>query len=147
MHPLESLKSGVGCGCWKSSVLLVSEAQRRNWPAQVTPQQQSATVNSDGKWLPPVVPGLRGDVRHGRDHSTRAVWHCRRNGPEIGRTDRQMLPAGGALLLLARRCRRYGAAATSAEAVPLHPLFSLPARVNTSPASRQIARRRLSVMR
>ncbi len=77
--------------------------------------------------------GLRGDVRHGRDHSTRgAVWHCRKMALKVI-TDRQMLPAGGALLRWPLSLQAlWGLLRHRLRSGSLHP-FRLPARGMPAP--------------
>ncbi|SUH32493.1 phage tail tape measure protein [Salmonella enterica subsp. enterica] len=81
MHPLESLKSGVSWLLEKLGIVS-KEAAKAKLPAQVT-QQQSATVNSDGKVvLPPGgFPAYAGMYDTGGIIPPRAVWHCRRKWP------------------------------------------------------------------
>ncbi len=144
IHPPGHLNP-VCHGCWKSSNIVSKEAARAKLPAQVT-QPQSATVNGDGKVvLPPRrVPAYAGMYDTGGIIPTRAVWHCRRKWPEIGRTDRQMLPAGVLLHWLCR-CWRDGVAATPAGTARF--IRSVCLRGHTRRSEGADSRRQLFVMR
>lgn len=127
MHPLESLKSGVSWLLEKLGIVS-KEAAKAKLPAQVT-QQQSATVNSDGKVVLP--PG--GFPAYAGMYDTGGIIPCGQfgivgeNGPEIVNGPANVTSRRRTAALASVVAGVMGVAATPAEAAPLHP-FSLPAR-------------------
>ncbi|EKM0158291.1 phage tail tape measure protein [Salmonella enterica] len=127
MHPLESLKSGVSWLLEKLGIVS-KEAAKAKLPAQVT-QQQSATVNSDGKVvLPPGgFPAYAGMYDTGGIIPRGQFGIVGENGPEIVNGPANVTSRRRTAALASVVAGVMGVAATPAEAVPLHP-FSLPAR-------------------
>ncbi|MDJ4532547.1 phage tail tape measure protein [Salmonella enterica] len=127
MHPLESLKSGVSWLLEKLGIVS-KEAAKAKLPAQVT-QQQSATVNSDGKVvLPPGgFPAYAGMYDTGGIIPRGLFGIVGENGPEIVNGPANVTSRRRTAALASVVAGVMGVAATPAEAVPLHP-FSLPAR-------------------
>ena len=127
MHPLESLKSGVSWLLEKLGIVS-KEAAKAKLPAQVT-QQQSATVNSDGKVVLP--PG--GFPAYARMYDTGGIIPrgqfgiVGENGPEIVNGPANVTSRRRTAALASFVAGVMGVAATPAEVAPLHP-FSLPAR-------------------
>lgn len=126
MHPLESLKSGVSWLLEKLGIVS-KEAAKAKLPAQVT-QQQSATVNSDGKVvLPPGgFPAYAGMYDTGGIIPRGQFGIVGENGPEIVNGPANVTSRRRTAALASVVAGVMGVAATPAEAVPLHP-FSLPA--------------------
>lgn len=127
MHPLESLKSGVSWLLEKLGIVS-KEAAKAKLPAQVT-QQQSATVNSDGKVvLPPGgFPAYAGMYDTGGIIPRGQFGIVGENGPEIVNGPANVTSRRRTAALASVVAGVMGVAATPAEAAPLHP-FSLPAR-------------------
>lgn len=127
MHPLESLKSGVSWLLEKLGIVS-KEAANAKLPAQVT-QQQSATVNSDGKVvLPPGgFPAYAGMYDTGGIIPRGQFGIVGENGPEIVNGPANVTSRRRTAALASVVAGVMGVAATPAEAAPLHP-FSLPAR-------------------
>lgn len=127
MHPLESLKSGVSWLLEKLGIVS-KEAAKAKLPAQVT-QQQSATVNSDGKVvLPPGgFPAYAGMYDTGGIIPRGQFGIVGENGPEIVNGPASVTSRRRTAALASVVAGVMGVAATPAEAAPLHP-FSLPAR-------------------
>ena len=127
MHPLESLKSGVSWLLEKLGIVS-KEAAKAKLPAQVT-QQQSATVNSDGKVvLPPGgFPAYAGMYDTGGVIPRGQFGIVGENGPEIVNGPANVTSRRRTAALASVVAGVMGVAATPAEAAPLHP-FSLPAR-------------------
>ncbi|EBH8665073.1 phage tail tape measure protein [Salmonella enterica subsp. enterica serovar Luke] len=127
MHPLESLKSGVSWLLEKLGIVS-KEAAKAKLPAQVT-QQQSATVNSDGKVvLPPGgFPAYAGMYDTGGIIPRGRFGIVGENGPEIVNGPANVTSRRRTAALASVVAGVMGVAATPAEAAPLHP-FSLPAR-------------------
>lgn len=127
MHPLESLKSGVSWLLEKLGIVS-KEAAKAKLPAQVT-QQQSATVNSDGKVvLPPGgFPAYAGMYDTGGIIPRGQFGIVGENGPEIVNGPANVTSRRRTAALASVVAGVMGGAATPAEAAPLHP-FSLPAR-------------------
>ncbi|EIB9936227.1 phage tail tape measure protein [Salmonella enterica subsp. enterica] len=127
MHPLESLKSGVSWLLEKLGIVS-KEAAKAKLPAQVT-QQQSATVNSDGKVvLPPGgFPAYAGMYDTGGIIPRGQFGIVGENGPEIVNGPANVTSRRRTAALASVVAGVMGVAATPAGAVPLHP-FSLPAR-------------------
>lgn len=127
MHPLESLKSGVSWLLEKIGIVS-KEAAKAKLPAQVT-QQQSATVNSDGKVvLPPGgFPAYAGMYDTGGIIPRGQFGIVGENGPEIVNGPANVTSRRRTAALASVVAGVMGGAATPAEAAPLHP-FSLPAR-------------------
>ncbi|EIZ7347661.1 phage tail tape measure protein [Salmonella enterica] len=126
MHPLESLKSGVSWLLEKLGIVS-KEAAKAKLPAQVT-QQQSATVNSDGKVvLPPGgFPAYAGMYDTGGIIPRGQFGIVGENGPEIVNGPANVTSRRRTAALASVVAGVMGVAATPAEAAPLHP-FSLPA--------------------
>ncbi|VFS32373.1 phage tail tape measure protein [Salmonella enterica subsp. houtenae] len=133
MHPLESLKSGVSWLLEKLGIVS-KEAAKAKLPAQVT-QQQSATVNSDGKVvLPPGgFPLTRGCTTRAGSFHAGSLALSGENGPEIVNGPANVTSRRRTAALASVVAGVMGVAATPAKAVPLHP-FSLPARGIPAPA-------------
>ncbi|EDV0637561.1 phage tail tape measure protein [Salmonella enterica subsp. enterica] len=135
MHPLESLKSGVSWLLEKLGIVS-KEAAKAKLPAQVT-QQQSATVNSDGKVVLP--PG--GFSAYAGMYDTGGIIPrgqfgiVGENGPEIVNGPANVTSRRRTAALASVVAGVMGIAATPAEAVPLHP-FSLPARAYQPPLAK-----------
>ncbi|EAX3764987.1 phage tail tape measure protein [Salmonella enterica] len=127
MHPLESLKSGVSWLLEKLGIVS-KEAAKAKLPAQVT-QQQSATVNSDGKVvLPPGgFPAYAGMYDTGGIIPRGQFGIVGENGPEIVNGPANVTSRRRTAALASVVAGVMGVAATPAGAAPLHP-FSLPAR-------------------
>ncbi|EAS5791475.1 phage tail tape measure protein, partial [Salmonella enterica] len=127
MHPLESLKSGVSWLLEKLGIVS-KEAAKAKLPAQVT-QQQSATVNSDGKVvLPPGgFPAYAGMYDTGGIIPRGQFGIVGENGPEIVNGPANVTSRRRTAALASVVAGVMGVAATPAEVAPLHP-FSLPAR-------------------
>ena len=127
MHPLESLKSGVSWLLEKLGIVS-KEAAKAKLPAQVT-QQQSATVNSDGKVvLPPGgFPAYAGMYDTGGIIPRGQFGIVGENGPEIVNGPANVTSRRRTAALASVVAGVMGVAAAPAEAAPLHP-FSLPAR-------------------
>lgn len=127
MHPLESLKSGVSWLLEKLGIVS-KEAAKAKLPAQVT-QQQSATVNSDGKVvLPPGgFPAYAGMYDTGGIIPRGQFGIVGENGPEIVNGPANVTSRRRTAALASVVAGVMGVAATPAEAAPLHP-FSLSAR-------------------
>ncbi|EMM2360797.1 phage tail tape measure protein [Citrobacter freundii] len=127
MHPLESLKSGVSWLLEKLGIVS-KEAAKAKLPAQVT-QQQSATVNSDGKVvLPPGgFPAYAGMYDTGGIIPRGQFGIVGENGPEIVNGPANVTSRRRTAALASVVAGVMGGAATPAEVAPLHP-FSLPAR-------------------
>lgn len=127
MHPLESLKSGVSWLLEKLGIVS-KEAAKAKLPAQVT-QQQSATVNSDGKVvLPPGgFPAYAGMYDTGGIIPRGQFGIVGENGPEIVNGPANVTSRRRTAALASVVAGAMGVAATPAEVAPLHP-FSLPAR-------------------
>lgn len=127
MHPLESLKSGVSWLLEKLGIVS-KEAAKAKLPAQVT-QQQSATVNRDGKVvLPPGgFPAYAGMYDTGGIIPRGQFGIVGENGPEIVNGPANVTSRRRTAALASVVAGVMGVAATPAEAAPLHP-FSLPAR-------------------
>lgn len=127
MHPLESLKSGVSWLLEKLGIVS-KEAAKAKLPAQVT-QQQSATVNSDGKVvLPPGgFPAYAGMYDTGGIIPRGQFGIVGENGPEIVNGPANVTSRRRTAALASVVAGVMGGAATPAEAAPFHP-FSLPAR-------------------
>lgn len=135
MHPLESLKSGVSWLLEKLGIVS-KEAAKAKLPAQVT-QQQSATVNSDGKVvLPPGgFPAYAGMYDTGGIIPRGQFGIVGENGPEIVNGPANVTSRRRTAALASVVAGVMGVAATPAEAVPLHP-FSLPARAYQLPLAK-----------
>lgn len=135
MHPLESLKSGVSWLLEKLGIVS-KEAANAKLPAQVT-QQQSATVNSDGKVvLPPGgFPAYAGMYDTGGIIPRGQFGIVGENGPEIVNGPANVTSRRRTAALASVVAGVMGVAATPAEAVPLHP-FSLPARAYQPPLAK-----------
>ncbi|EBZ2910149.1 phage tail tape measure protein [Salmonella enterica subsp. enterica serovar Mesbit] len=135
MHPLESLKSGVSWLLEKLGIVS-KEAAKAKLPAQVT-QQQSATVNSDGKVvLPPGgFPAYAGMYDTGGIIPRGQFGIVGENGPEIVNGPANVTSRRRTAALASVVAGVMGVAATPAEAVPLHP-FSLPARAYQPPLAK-----------
>ncbi|ENL4978207.1 phage tail tape measure protein [Salmonella enterica subsp. enterica serovar Texas] len=127
MHPLESLKSGVSWLLEKLGIVS-KEAAKAKLPAQIT-QQQSATVNSDGKVvLPPGgFPAYAGMYDTGGIIPRGQFGIVGENGPEIVNGPANVTSRRRTAALASVVAGVMGVAATPAEVAPLHP-FSLPAR-------------------
>ncbi|ECM2263915.1 phage tail tape measure protein [Salmonella enterica subsp. enterica serovar Newport] len=127
MHPLESLKSGVSWLLEKLGIVS-KEAAKAKLPAQVT-QQQSATVNSDGKVVlsPGGFPAYTGMYDTGGIIPRGQFGIVGENGPEIVNGPANVTSRRRTAALASVVAGVMGVAATPAEAAPLHP-FSLPAR-------------------
>lgn len=127
MHPLESLKSGVSWLLEKLGIVS-KEAAKAKLPAQVT-QQQSATVNRDGKVvLPPGgFPAYAGMYDTGGIIPRGQFGIVGENGPEIVNGPANVTSRRRTAALASVVAGVMGVAATPAEVAPLHP-FSLPAR-------------------
>lgn len=127
MHPLESLKSGVSWLLEKLGIVS-KEAAKAKLPAQVT-QQQSATVNSDGKVvLPPGgFPAYAGMYDTGGIIPRGQFGIVGENGPEIVNGPANVTSRRRTAALASVVAGVMGVAATPAEVAPLHP-FSLPVR-------------------
>lgn len=127
MHPLESLKSGVSWLLEKLGIVS-KEAAKAKLPAQVT-QQQSATVNSDGKVvLPPGgFPAYAGMYDTGGIIPRGQFGIVGENGPEIVNGPANVTSRRRTAALASVVAGVMGVAATPAEVAPFHP-FSLPAR-------------------
>ncbi|HEI8931146.1 TPA: phage tail tape measure protein [Citrobacter freundii] len=127
MHPLESLKSGVSWLLEKLGIVS-KEAAKAKLPAQVT-QQQSATVNSDGKVvLPPGgFPAYAGMYDMGGIIPRGQFGIVGENGPEIVNGPANVTSRRRTAALASVVAGVMGVAATPAEVAPLHP-FSLPVR-------------------
>lgn len=127
MHPLESLKSGVSWLLEKLGIVS-KEAAKAKLPAQVT-QQQSATVNSDGKVvLPPGgFPAYAGMYDMGGIIPRGQFGIVGENGPEIVNGPANVTSRRRTAALASVVAGVMGVAATPAEVAPLHP-FSLPSR-------------------
>lgn len=125
MHPLESLKSGVSWLLEKLGIVS-KEAAKAKLPAQVT-QQQSATVNSDGKVvLPPGgFPAYAGMYDTGGIIPRGQFGIVGENGPEIVNGPANVTSRRRTAALASVVAGVMGVAATPAEAAPLHP-YSLP---------------------
>ncbi|EGF0846682.1 phage tail tape measure protein [Salmonella enterica] len=128
MHPLESLKSGVSWLLEKLGIVS-KEAAKAKLPAQVT-QQQSATVNSDGRVvLPPggfPSIGFAGMYDSGGTIPRGQFGIVGENGPEIVNGPANVTSRRRTAALASVVAGTLGMAAAPAEAAPLHP-FSLPA--------------------
>ncbi|EBG1835110.1 phage tail tape measure protein, partial [Salmonella enterica] len=135
MHPLESLKSGVSWLLEKLGIVS-KEAAKAKLPAQVT-QQQSATVNSDGKVvLPPGgFPAYAGMYDTGGIIPRGQFGIVGENGPEIVNGPANVTSRRRTAALASVVAGVMGVAATPAKAVPLHP-FSLPARAYQPPLAK-----------
>ncbi|CAM3707236.1 Phage tail tape measure protein, TP901 family, core region [Salmonella bongori] len=135
MHPLESLKSGVSWLLEKLGIVS-KEAAKAKLPAQVT-QQQSATVNSDGKEvLPPGgFPAYAGMYDNGGIIPRGQFGVVGENGPEIVNGPANVTSRRRTAELASVVAGVMGVAATPAEAAPLHP-FSLPARAYQPPLAK-----------
>lgn len=135
MHPLESLKSGVSWLLEKLGIVS-KEAAKAKLPAQVT-QQQSATVNSDGKVvLPPGgFPAYAGMYDTGGIIPRGQFGIVGENGPEIVNGPANVTSRRRTAALASVVAGVMGVAATPAEAAPLHP-FSLPARAYQPPLAK-----------
>lgn len=127
MHPLESLKSGVSWLLEKLGIVS-KEAAKAKLPAQVT-QQQSATVNSDGKVvLPPGgFPAYAGMYDTGGIIPRGQFGIVGENGPEIVNGPANVTSRRRTAALASVVAGVMGVAAKPAEVAPLHP-FSLPVR-------------------
>lgn len=127
MHPLESLKSGVSWLLEKLGIVS-KEAAKAKLPAQVT-QQQSATVNSDGKVVlsPGGFPAYAGMYDTGGIIPRGQFGIVGENGPEIVNGPANVTSRRRTAALASVVAGVMGVAAAPAEAAPLHP-FSLPAR-------------------
>ncbi|EGA4833138.1 phage tail tape measure protein [Salmonella enterica] len=135
MHPLESLKSGVSWLLEKLGIVS-KEAAKAKLPAQVT-QQQSATVNSDGKVVMPPggFPAYAGMYDTGGIIPRGQFGIVGENGPEIVNGPANVTSRRRTAALASVVAGVMGVAATPAEAAPLHP-FSLPARAYQPPLAK-----------
>lgn len=135
MHPLESLKSGVSWLLEKLGIVS-KEAAKAKLPAQVT-QQQSATVNSDGKVVLPLggFPAYAGMYDTGGIIPRGQFGIVGENGPEIVNGPANVTSRRRTAALASVVAGVMGVAATPAKAVPLHP-FSLPARAYQPPLAK-----------